>query len=116
MKIHNVFNVTRLSPHIEDSIPGRKPTKPPPVITEQGEEWAVEKILNAKIEGRGKRRFFLVRWEGYTRENETWEPFEMLNEDVPEMIEEFYRTNPKAPGAPGSSSPPARSSGRRRRT
>jgi len=48
----------------------------------------VEKILNKRTV-RGKKKF-LVRWKGYTVEEDTWENRENL-ENVKELVEEFKR-------------------------
>jgi len=48
----------------------------------------VEKILNKRIV-RGKEKF-LVRWKGYTAEEDTWESRENLG-NVKELVEEFER-------------------------
>jgi len=48
----------------------------------------VEKILNKRTV-RGKKKF-LVRWKGYTVEEDTWENRENL-ENVKELVEEFER-------------------------
>jgi len=48
----------------------------------------VEKILNKRTV-RGKKKF-LVRWKGYTVEEDIWENRENL-ENVKELVEEFER-------------------------
>ena len=45
-----------------------------PVEVDGEEEWEVERILD-EVESHGKRKF-LVRWEGFTAESDTWEPEE----------------------------------------
>ena len=67
---------------------GQKKIPPKPVIIEGEEEFEVEKILNKRtITGKEK---FLVRWKGYTVEEDTWENRENL-ENVKELVEEFER-------------------------
>jgi len=61
---------------------------PKPVIIEGEEEFEVEKILNKRMV-RGKEKF-LVRWKGYTAEEDTWENKENL-ENVKELVEEFEK-------------------------
>jgi len=51
-------------------------------------EFEVEKILNKRTV-RGKEKF-LVRWKGYTMEEDTWENRENL-ENTKELVEEFER-------------------------
>ena len=48
----------------------------------------MEKILNKRIV-QGKKKF-LVRWKGYTVEEDTWESRENLG-NVKELVEEFER-------------------------
>jgi len=48
----------------------------------------VEKILNKRIV-QGKEKF-LVRWKGYTVEEDTWESRENLG-NVKELVKEFER-------------------------
>jgi len=48
----------------------------------------VEKILNKRIV-QGKEKF-LVRWKGYTAEEDIWEGRENL-ENAKELVEEFER-------------------------
>ena len=59
-----------------------------PVIIEGEEESEVEKILNKRMV-RGKKKF-LVRWKGYTAEEDIWENKENLK-NAKEMVKEFER-------------------------
>ena len=67
---------------------GQKKIPPKLVIIEEEEEFKVEKILNKRMI-RGKEKF-LVRWKGYTVEEDTWESRENL-ENVKELVEKFER-------------------------
>ena len=53
---------------------------------EEEEIYEVEKILDHKVDSRGKRRFFL-KWKGYPNEDNTWESEENL--DCPELLAEY---------------------------
>jgi len=59
-----------------------------PVIIEGEEESEVEKILNKRMI-RGKKKF-LVRWKGYTAEEDIWDNKENLK-NAKEMVKEFER-------------------------
>jgi hypothetical protein len=74
MKIHPVFHVDRFRlyhPSPNDLGP-RTPAKPAPVTIKEVEEYTVEKIADHRI--RRKKTEYLVQWEGYPREDWTWEP------------------------------------------
>ena len=58
------------------------------LIIKGQEEFKIEKILNKRTI-RGKEKF-LVRWKGYTAEEDTWENRENL-ENTKELVEEFER-------------------------
>jgi len=93
-QLHPVFNVVKLSATPEDPILERKPQAPPPPIVVDGEEeWEVEEILDSRWH---RRRFqFLVKWEGFSREHNSWE----VASDVkaPDLVAEYYWKHPAAP-------------------
>jgi len=87
IKIHPVVNASRVQlykPQVEE----QKRTLPKPVIIKEEEEFEVEKILNKRMV-REKEKF-LVRWKGYTAEEDTWENKENL-ENAKELVEEFEK-------------------------
>jgi len=87
IKIHPVVNISRVRLY-KPQVEGQKKIPPKPVIIEEEEEFKVEKILNKRMI-RGKEKF-LVRWKGYTVEEDTWESRENL-ENAKELVEEFKR-------------------------
>jgi len=87
IKIHPVVNVSRVwlyKPQVE----GQKKIPPKLLIIEGQKEFEVEEILNKRTI-RGKEKF-LVRWKGYTVEEDTWENRKNL-ENTKELVEEFER-------------------------
>jgi len=58
------------------------------VEVEGVEEWEVEKILNKK-KTRGVEKY-LIRWKGFTAEEDTWERRENLK-NAEELIKKFER-------------------------
>jgi hypothetical protein len=52
------------------------------------EEYVVEKIVGKRY--KGDTIEYRVKWEGYSEEENTWEPCESLNH-LKEMIEDFER-------------------------
>jgi len=87
IKIHPVVNISRVRLY-KPQVEGQKKIPPKPVIIEEEEEFEVEKILNKRIV-RGKEKF-LVRWKGYTAEEDTWESRKNLK-NTKELVEEFKR-------------------------
>lgn len=79
--IHNVFPTRRLKLANRRPLPGQVVTDPQPVgiISDTEVEYEIERILKEK-KGRGGRREYLVKWEGYARP--TWEPRSALEETV----------------------------------
>ncbi|CCO36844.1 Retrotransposable element Tf2 155 kDa protein type 1 [Rhizoctonia solani AG-1 IB] len=87
LKIHNIFYAGLLSKVFED--PGRPLLeRPPPVTVEGEEEYIVEAILDNKR--RGNKWWYLVKWEGYGPEHNSWEPKENL-EHSKDLIKKYYQ-------------------------
>ena len=75
LRIHLVVNVRRIVKYREQ-IEGQKKIPPPLVKVDGEKEYEVEKILDRQ-ERRGKTKY-LVKWKGYTTEENTWEGLENL--------------------------------------
>ena len=76
--------------------PVRDPVPPPPVVTKDGEEeYEVEEILDSRI--RRRRLEYYVKWHGYGAEENSWQPKAHLA-NAPELIADFHRLHPNAPG------------------
>ena len=50
--------------------------------------YKVEKILNWRQE-MGKHVELLIRWLGFDAENDSWEPLQVMMEDIPEKVKKF---------------------------
>src|SRR5271154_4356118 len=94
MKIYPVFTRSKLRLYSPPTIPGQSMTPQGPVVIEGEERYNVEAILNSKLT-RGKL-FYLVKWEGWSREHNTWEPESHLNGSR-KLVEKFHREHPSAP-------------------
>ena len=93
-KIHPVFNEALLTPYHPPTFPSQEKPLPPPVVeTPEGEEYNVEEILDSRLK-RGKIEY-LVKWEGYSNEENTWEPLGHLK-NAKEAIADFHKKNPLA--------------------
>jgi Chromo (CHRromatin Organisation MOdifier) domain len=81
-RIHLTFHVTLLEPYQR-----REGVELPELIKIDGEdEWEVERILDTRVIC--KKRLFLMRWKGYTRDNDLWEPEENVA-NANEAVESF---------------------------
>ena len=87
LRIHLVVNVRRIVKYREQ-VEGQKKILPPSVKVASEKEYEVEEILDRQ-ERRGKTRY-LVKWKGYTAEENTWEGLENLK-NAGEKIEEFEK-------------------------
>ena len=95
MKIHPVFLVVILHRYHPNDIPERQ-TKPPPppVVTKDATEYEVAEILDSRI--RRGRVQYLVQWQGYASEDNSWEPATTITEDVPALVQRFHEDHPNA--------------------
>jgi hypothetical protein len=89
-KIHNVFHVSLLRQYHGDGT--YSPPQPPPVDMWDGQPvWSVERILDhAMINPKAtKPKYkYLVRWQGYPPDDDTWEPATQFTE--PSLIKEYW--------------------------
>ena len=68
-KIHPVFHASLLTPYKENEIHGPNFPEPPPDLINE-EEYEIKQIL--KHRGTPEHHFYLIRWKGYTAEEDTW--------------------------------------------
>jgi hypothetical protein len=87
--IHPVFNAVKLAPYYE-GVEGQKVLPPNPEMIKGQEEFIVEKILQHRT--RYRKTEYLVRWKGYGRNEDTWEPEANLR-NAKEAIKEYQSKN-----------------------
>jgi len=75
VRIHPIVNISRICRY-RDQVKGQKVTPPPPVEIQGEMEYEVEKILSKRK--RYRKVEYLVRWKGYTAEEDTWKKKENL--------------------------------------
>jgi len=78
-----VFNVGLLKPYREDSIGRRELAMPAPDIVDSEPSYVVAEVVDSRWYGNPKSKIpypfgqYLVVWDGYGPEENSWEPFEM---------------------------------------
>lgn len=97
-RVHPVFNEHLLTSHRPPSFPSQKAQEPdlPPNIEDPDAEYDVESILEAGIDEPTQRLKYLVKWDGFGPEENSWEYAEDLVR-CSDKIHDFYRRNPGAP-------------------
>ena len=79
---------------MESKILGQKAEAPPPEEIDGELEYHVEEVLDSRL--RHGQLQYLVKWQGYTEENNTWEPTMNL-EHATAVIAAFHTSHPSAP-------------------
>jgi hypothetical protein len=93
-KIHPVIRVSCLWPYKPPTIEAQQTTPQSPVEIEGHPEYEVEKIMDSQLQCH--KLEFLVKWKGYTEENNSWEPKDNCT-CAHKAITHFYRKYPNAP-------------------
>jgi hypothetical protein len=73
LKWHNVIHISSLRKYV----PGRNPPPPLPLVIDGELNYEVEQILAHAVCGKRKEKplyKYLVKWEGYGQEHNSWEP------------------------------------------
>jgi hypothetical protein len=98
--IHDVFHVSLLKPYLRSE---RTQPLPQPLRFEDGEPvFYVERILDHRDVKKGKRKLrqYLIKWEHFTAEHNTWEPTENLTNCQASIAEYWQRMTGQAAPAP----------------
>ncbi|TPX33665.1 hypothetical protein SeLEV6574_g08355, partial [Synchytrium endobioticum] len=91
VRIHNVFHISLLKPYIRPKDPTRQLPKPLPLRIKEDERFIIENILDVRRRRKGWK--YLIKWEGYGEEDNTWESRRTVDDEP--MLEEWHKRHPK---------------------
>lgn len=99
VRIHPVFYAGLLIPYKQKEFPGRTTgVQPQPEIINDEPEYEIGEILD--VRKNGTKFEYLIRWDGYAEDEDTWEPFGPGLVGASEFIKEYYEANPEQPQPP----------------
>ena len=89
---HPVFHVSMLEPYNVNPIPGRRSPMPPLELDLDGEAtWEVEEVLSSRT--RYTKSQYLIKWKGYSPDDNTCEPYDNLLSGAKESVKAFHLRN-----------------------
>jgi len=94
--IHDVFHIDLLTPYRETDVHGSNYLRPAPDLVDNEEEYEVEKVLDIRQFGRGRKRQYLIKWKGYPDSDNEWVDHKDVH--APEAIREFENSRTAAKG------------------
>ena len=102
-----MFHVGLLEPYQKDPI-GR-PVKdiPEPEIVDDQHSNVISEVVDSQWYGNVESKFpnqfgqYLISWEGYRPEENSWEPYEMLKGTATKVLSDFHKRYPSKPGTIG---------------
>src|ERR1700744_3614106 len=91
--IHPMFHTDLLTPYQETEIHRENYSCPAPEMIDDQEEYVVERIIDSRRHGHGRKLQYLVKWEGYPDSDNQW----IGKDDVfaDEAVWEFKLRNPR---------------------
>ena len=91
--IHDMFHIDLLTPYCETLTHGANYQRPPPDLIDGVEEFEVEKVLDSRRHGRGRKLQYLIKWKGYPDSDNQWVNWDDANESL-DAIRDLKRLNP----------------------
>ena len=87
-----MFHASVLTKYQETEAHGKNFPRPASKILNKKEHYEVDAILDSRCQGRGTK--YLVKWVGYPKADNTWEPFALLKGSADEVLREFHESYP----------------------
>ncbi len=86
--IHPVFHALLLTPYSETIEHGENYLQPPLDLVGDVEQYEVEAIHSHRHHGKKRQLQYLVKWQGYPKSDNTWEPAGHLQ--TPLLLKEYH--------------------------
>jgi hypothetical protein len=88
-KIHLTFNIALL-----ERYRGTEPKKQVVEIEAKDAGWKMESIIASRpSDDNPQNHVYLVKWEGYSQDENTWETYENVLECLLDLLKEYYGKN-----------------------
>ena len=103
MSIHPVFYVGLLEPYRESTDPTRKQEPLMPDEVDDEPSFIVKEVVDGRWYGPKGARFpkrfvqYMVVWAGYGPEENSWEPYEVLEGTAGKALEDYHSKYPRRP-------------------
>ena len=103
MSIHHMFYVGLLEPYRESADPTRKQDPPMPDEVDNKPSFVVEEIVDSRWYGPKGAKFpkrfvqYMVVWAGYGPEENSWEPYEVLEGTTEKALQDYHSKYPRRP-------------------
>jgi hypothetical protein len=91
--IHDVFHTDLMTPYRETPTHGANYQHPPPDLVDGVEEYEVERVLDSRRYGCGRKLQYLIAWKGYPDSDNQWVNWDDA-EGAEDAIREFKCSNP----------------------
>jgi len=89
-KIHPTFNISLL-----ERYRGTDAKKQVIEIEADDAGWKMESIIaSGPSDDDTKKHVYLIKWEDYSHDENTWESYENVAENAKELLDEYYKRNP----------------------
>ena len=95
-RLHPVFHVSLLEPYVANTFSGRVVPPPLSVLVDGFEEFHIHAVLDSRF--RRRKLWYLVEWEGYSAEHNTWVP--VRNVHAEEAVAAYHFKYPGRAGDP----------------
>jgi len=57
---------------------GTNYTRPPPQMIDGDQEFEVKRVMGHRLFGKGRKLQYLIKWQGYPKADNIWEPKELV--------------------------------------